>query len=185
MVEKDVMDDITNFLCNLSSGQWEDLDFTVLDSKELKEIVQELKNKFQTIEQLILQFNILSKIAIENFTDITTISEKSAMKIVNSAEELMNIQSAEDLITLQDKAFQIITSVEFQDIIQQKIDLVSSQLSIIKEKTDTLLEKFPFISQREAEEISVEKEKLEKSSEDVLTNQDLVDQLLAEFGIQK
>ncbi len=183
MTEERIIEDVSNFLTTLNMGMWDDLGFEHLSSPVIIELVNELKMKIKLIEQLMNQLGAYSKLMTENFSVIQNITEKSAMKIVNLAEEVMNVSDSEDMELLQDRAFQIITSVEFQDIIQQRIDNLRSTFLSIENQHKKVSDQFPYLTESHEIEMESEPGSTEGDADKVLSNQDLVDQLLAEFGV--
>jgi len=168
-----------------------------LDKKDIEKLQ---KNDLQNINILFEQQTELVKL-INSFIDflkdvesefyiMNNLLESSSLNIVNLSEELINmsyeIENSKLSQKIQDKTFQIISSLEFQDIISQKINKIKEFNDLIINQYNKFIEKYK-ISNNKLKKVCKEKEeqKIQEKEKEILTDQNLVDQLLAEFGIKQ
>jgi chemotaxis regulatin CheY-phosphate phosphatase CheZ len=185
LIEKEAADLASNFSEVINS--LESVGYKVSDDKDdVQQISHHLKHISKTTEEGVMQVMDHSEAIVEDATYISTnlaaIKEKLEDK-PEVKEELDNIDSK--LSNLQNSAFTIMTSLEFEDINRQKLEKILKKLNEVYDnliKVLLLLKVKEKIEQKDSSFIR-EIRQISDPNEDVTGKQGMIDELLNEFGL--
>ncbi len=185
LIEKEAADLATNFGEIISSLA--EVGYKIGDDKDdVEQISHHLKHISKTTEEGVMQVMDHSE-AIVN--DATAISEGlgTVRKKVEDNAEVTGILDDIDgkLSTMQNSAFTIMTSLEFEDINRQKLEKILHRLNVVYNnliKVLLLLKLKEKIENKDSEFIS-EIRQISDPGEDHTGKQGMIDELLKEFGL--
>ncbi len=156
------------------------------DTQDVQEISQHLEHISKTTQEGVMKIIDSSEIIISNANDIsdtiTSIKEKTEGK-VDLAEDMKVVNNKLD--DLQNNAFTIMTSLEFEDINRQKLEKILAKLSQVYDnlhKVLFLLKIKEKIDNNNSNFINDIK-KISDPNDETENKQDLIDALLSEFGL--
>jgi len=95
----------------------------------------------------------------------------------------MNIQDESQLDELMDRSFEIIASTEFQDIVNQKLTILDEKITSLADEIEEVSYNSAMFQKVVQSVASEDKESGQEKNGANLKDQSLVDQLLAEFGV--
>jgi len=156
------------------------------DSEDVQQISQHLKHISKTTEEGVMQVMDHSESIVSNANrisnNITTIKEKIGER-EDLKEEYEDIDN--NLSSLQNDAFKIITALEFEDINRQKLEKILKRLNIVYDnliKVLLMLKVKEKIEQKDSSFIR-EIQKISNTDENISKKQGMIDELLNEFGL--
>ncbi|MCP4157121.1 MAG: protein phosphatase CheZ [bacterium] len=156
------------------------------DKEDMKQISHHLQHISKTTEEGVMQVMDHSESIVSDATYISTNLAEVKKKIGDNPEvqkELDNIDSK--LSNLQNNAFTIMTSLEFEDINRQKLEKILGKLN---EMYDNLIKVLLMLKVKEKIEkkdssFIDEIRQISDPNEDVSSKQGMIDELLNEFGL--
>lgn len=185
LIEKEAADLASNFGEVINS--LESVGYNVGEDKEdVQQISHHLKHISKTTEEGVMQVMDHSESIVEDATYISNnlaalkekIGDKPELK-----EELDNMDSK--LASLQNNAFTIMTSLEFEDINRQKLEKILKKLNQVYDnliKVLLLLKVKEKIEKKDSSFIQ-EIRSISDPNEDLSGKQGMIDELLKEFGL--
>lgn len=185
LIEKEAADLASNFSEVINS--LESVGYKVSDDKEdVQQISDHLKHISKTTEEGVMRVMDHSEAIVEDATYISTNLAAVKGKMADKPEvkeELDKIDSR--LSKLQNSAFTIMTSLEFEDINRQKLEKILKKLNEVYDnliKVLLLLKVKEKIEQKDSSFIR-EIRQISDPNEDVSGKQGMIDELLNEFGL--
>lgn len=185
LIEKEAADLATNFGEVIKS--LESVGYNVSDDKEdVHQISNHLRHISKTTEEGVMQVMDHSESIVEDATFISGNLASLKEKIGDNpevAQELDNMESR--LSSLQNNAFTIMTSLEFEDINRQKLEKILKKLTQIYDnliKVLLLLKVKEKIDKKDSSFIR-EIRQISDPDEDSTNKQGMIDELLKEFGL--
>ena len=190
----------------LSQGKYEDIDLKSIEreAQDLAKNFQEFISSLQTVgSELGAESHDVSHIR-EKLRKIITTTENSVKKVIDFSEGIMNdvseirnrIQdlsiensSANDVDTklskIQDSAFNIMTSLEFEDINRQMIEKINERLNLIYDNFMRVLIIMKLKDKLEQNDTKFMSEMtaITDPSVSIEEKQNMIDELFKEFGL--
>jgi len=190
----------------LSQGKYEDIDLKSIEreAQDLAKNFQEFISSLQTVgSELGAESHDVSHIR-EKLRKIITTTENSVKKVIDFSEGIMNdvseirnrIQdlsiensSANDVDTklskIQDSAFNIMTSLEFEDINRQMIEKINERLNLIYDNFMRVLIMLKLKDKLEQNDTKFMSEMtaITDPSVSIEEKQNMIDELFKEFGL--
>jgi chemotaxis regulatin CheY-phosphate phosphatase CheZ len=156
------------------------------DSGDVKEISQHLKHISKTTEEGVMQ-------VMDHSEAIVSDTNRLSDKLVALKEKIGDQPEAKGefaqidvtLAGLQTHAFKIITSLEFEDINRQKLEKILKRLNLVYDNLIKVLLLLKLKEKIEKEDSSFIREiqHISDPDEELAEKQDMIDQLLKEFGL--
>lgn len=197
VIERDSVEEIKQLAEKIIKGEISDLDIDIKgEVGELLKLLLETKNKIDDLEPTINDSSVKIPTVKESLDDVTEKAETAALNLMNNTEKMVGVyKEMEDLINelegaansndetklleildkfdekvsmLDSMGFEMLNSLEFQDLTEQKIRKIISYTEEIGAKFGAIL---GYIKVKQ-----MHGEKLEVSQEDV-------DKLLSDFGL--
>jgi chemotaxis regulatin CheY-phosphate phosphatase CheZ len=156
------------------------------DSGDVQQISQHLKHISKTTEEGVMQVMDHSESIVSDANRISNSMAAIKEKIGDKPQiknEFLEIDAT--LANLQTNAFKIITALEFEDINRQKLEKILKRLNIVYDnliKVLILLKVKEKIEQKDSSFIQ-EIQHISDPEEDISGKQDMIDELLKEFGL--
>ncbi|MCP5103410.1 MAG: hypothetical protein GY950_08525 [bacterium] len=156
------------------------------DKEDVQQISHHLQHISKTTEEGVMQVMDHSESIVSDATFISDNVAAIKKKIGDNPEvqeELDNIDTK--LTNLQNNAFTIMTSLEFEDINRQKLEKILKKLNQLYDnliKVLLLLKVKEKIEQKDSSFIE-EIRQISNPNEDVSSKQGMIDELLKEFGL--
>ncbi|BAI81159.1 hypothetical protein DEFDS_1703 [Deferribacter desulfuricans SSM1] len=197
VIERDSVEEIKQLAEKIIKGEISDLDIDIKgEVGELLKLLLETKNKIDDLEPTINDSSVKIPTVKESLDDVTEKAETAALNLMNNTEKMVGVyKEMEDLVNelegaansndetqlleildkfdekvsmLDSMGFEMLNSLEFQDLTEQKIRKIISYTEEIGAKFGAIL---GYIKVKQ-----MHGEKLEVSQEDV-------DKLLSDFGL--
>jgi hypothetical protein len=156
------------------------------DSGDVQQISQHLKHISKTTEEGVMMVIDHSESIVSDANRISGSLYKIKGKIGENPElkeEWEGIDTT--LAALQANAFKIITALEFEDINRQKLEKILKRLNVVYDnliKVLILLKVKEKLEQKDSSFIR-EIQQISDPDEDISDKQDMIDELLKEFGL--
>jgi len=194
----------------LKEGRYEEIDLSLIEKEandlayNLKELIINLENagnsltESYSVSQISDNLNYICKTTAEGVSRVIDQSEsiinrstqiaadidklKAKFPVIGEEESFKKIKS--ELSELQNNAFTIMTSLEFEDINRQLIEKISKKLNELYENLMKVLFLLKFKEKQEqSKEFLNELKKVADVNMENSHKQDVIDQLLKEFGL--
>ncbi len=185
LIEKEAADLASNFGEVISS--LESVGYKLGDDKEdVQQISHHLQHISKTTEEGVMQVMDHSESIVSDATYISDNISSIKKKLTDQpeiTEELDNIDAK--LSNLQNNAFTIMTSLEFEDINRQKLEKILSKLNQMYDNLIKVLLLLKVKEKIENKDSSFIKEltQISDPNEDTSDKQGMIDELLNEFGL--
>lgn len=184
-IEKEAADLAANFYSIVQS--LEEVGYKIIDDKEdVRQISDHLKHISKTTEEGVMKVMDHSEAIV---TDATDISEQLATlreKLKGNPDLLALTETIEEKLThLQDNAFTIMTSLEFEDINRQKLEKILKKHNQLHDNLIHVLLLLKIRDKIEKKDSSFIREisQISDPNHDSAGKQDMIDELLQEFGL--
>jgi chemotaxis regulatin CheY-phosphate phosphatase CheZ len=156
------------------------------DSGDVKQISQHLKHISKTTEEGVMQVIDHSEAIVADTNRLSDNLTALKEKIGDQPETQGELQEIDrTLFDLQTHAFKIITSLEFEDINRQKLEKILKRLNQVYDNLIKVLLLLKLKEKIEKADSSFIREiqDIMDPAEDIADKQDMIDQLLKEFGL--
>lgn len=185
LIEKEAADLASNFSEVINS--LESVGYKIgTDKEDVQQISNHLKHISKTTEEGVMQVMDHSESIVSDATEISNNLAALKEKIGDNPEVKEEMDKVDTkLAALQNNAFTIMTSLEFEDINRQKLEKILKKLNQVYDnllKVLLLLKVKEKIEQKDSSFIK-EIRQISDPNEDVSGKQGMIDELLKEFGL--
>jgi len=140
----------------------------------LKTIISDSKTASESVLSCVDNINFIGDDIRENLNSLQQMAEAGRM---NQADGILD-RLKDKALAGQDSSFDIIASLEFQDITKQKIDKLVKIVYDLQERLSHLVVMYGV----KDDKVNVEALDMMKTKDNLLEDQNLVDELMREFG---